>query len=87
MPWGPDAITSDNPAYKGQGRPGTGVDFPAVPNIDHTNEQVQKDLTDWLHFLKREIGYDAWRFDFAKGYGGEFVKQYVRATEPQYAVA
>mmetsp|Transcript_2728 Transcript_2728/g.9920 ORF Transcript_2728/g.9920 Transcript_2728/m.9920 type:complete len:589 (-) Transcript_2728:3935-5701(-) len=86
LPWGPEAITSDNPTYNGQGRHGTGVDFPAVPNIDHTNERVQQDLTEWLQYLKKHVGFDAWRFDYVKGYGGEFVKQYVRATEPRYSV-
>ena len=32
------------------------------------------------------MGFDGWRFDFVKGYGGERVREYVEATRPLVAV-
>ena len=32
------------------------------------------------------MGFDGWRFDFVKGYGGERVREYIEATQPQVAV-
>ncbi len=31
-------------------------------------ERVRKDIIAWMKML-RGIGFDAWRFDFVKGYG------------------
>lgn len=43
-------------------------------------EQIQKDIIDWLRFLKQSIGFDGWRFDFVRGYNGKFCKIYTDAT-------
>ena len=48
-------------------------------------ENIQKDITEWLTFLKENVGFDGWRFDFTKGYHGRFSKLYVDATVPQMA--
>ena len=37
-------------------------------------------MKDWLVYLKDNVGYEGWRFDFVKGYGPEFVKEYVLDT-------
>ena len=31
-------------------------------------ERVRKDLAAWLSFLRRNVGFDGWRFDYVKGY-------------------
>ena len=46
---------------------------------------MRKDISAWLQHL-RKIGYDGWRFDFVKGYKGEFTRMYVDASVPQLAV-
>ena len=40
----------------------------------------------WMRWLRLEVGFDAWRFDFVKGYGAEFVGKYCEKTEPAWAV-
>ncbi|KIY91500.1 hypothetical protein MNEG_16464, partial [Monoraphidium neglectum] len=47
-------------------------------------ERIRNDVIEWLKYLKN-IGYDGWRFDFVRGYGGQFVKTYIDATVPQMA--
>ncbi|GJP46984.1 hypothetical protein CLOM_g6219 [Closterium sp. NIES-68] len=86
LDWGPWAITAGDMPYGGDGKADTGEDYGAAPDIDHTNARVQRDLINWLLWMKREVGFDGWRFDFAKGYGAEFVGMYCRATEPVLAV-
>jgi alpha-amylase len=43
-------------------------------------ERIQNDIIEWLRFLKNSIGFDGWRYDFVRGYGGQFVKVYTDAT-------
>ena len=45
-----------------------------------------QDLKEWLTWLRHDVGFDGWRFDFVKGYGGERVAEYIEATRPQVAV-
>mmetsp|Transcript_9648 Transcript_9648/g.27597 ORF Transcript_9648/g.27597 Transcript_9648/m.27597 type:complete len:677 (-) Transcript_9648:123-2153(-) len=86
MSWDQRAIVGDDPNFRGRGNRATGALFHAAPNIDHTQEFVRQDIKQWLEWLHKDIGYDGWRFDFTKGYGGEFVGEYVEHTTPLFAV-
>ena len=82
MAWDQQAITTDNPEFGGRGAPGTGEDYGPAPNIDHTKDWVREDLKRWMHWMKSDIGFGGWRFDFVKGYGGQFTGEYVADTAP-----
>ena len=86
MAWDQQAITTDNPEFGGRGNPGTGEDYGPAPNIDHTKDWVRGDLKEWLHWMKNDIGFGGWRFDFVKGYGGQFTGEYVGDTQPFVSV-
>ncbi|KAL6768502.1 AMA2 [Auxenochlorella protothecoides x Auxenochlorella symbiontica] len=85
LAWDRTAICSNNPAYGGKGAWKKTDDYPAAPNLDHTNERVHKGLIEWMNYLRNSIGFDGWRFDYVKGYEGRFVRDYVDATVPQMA--
>jgi hypothetical protein len=53
---------------------------PACTDLDHLNEDLRSHLKDWLNHLKDDVGFEGWRFDFVKGYGPQFVKEYVADT-------
>jgi alpha-amylase len=73
-------------SFGGTGSPDTGDVFPAAPDIDHTNKAVQADIVKYLLWLKNEIGFEGWRFDYVKGFDGFFVKKYVEESGVSFAV-
>lgn len=72
--------------YEYQGNQSTGANFDGVPNIDHTQTFVRKDIIKWLKWLRGSIGFQDFRFDFAKGYAAKFVKEYIEESKPVFAV-
>ncbi|XVF43058.1 hypothetical protein PTKIN_Ptkin02bG0010400 [Pterospermum kingtungense] len=84
--WDAQAVVGDDPHFQGRGNKSSGDNFHAAPNIDHSQEFVRKDLKEWLCWLREEIGYDGWRLDFVRGFWGGYVKDYLHASEPYFAV-
>uniref|UniRef100_A0A0D9W2F2 Alpha-amylase n=1 Tax=Leersia perrieri TaxID=77586 RepID=A0A0D9W2F2_9ORYZ len=83
LPWREHAVTS---CSGGKGNRSTGDNFDGVPNIDHTQPFVRKDIIEWLIWLRKTIGFQDFRFDYAKGYAAKFVKEYVEESKPLFAV-
>ncbi|XP_028556674.1 alpha-amylase 3, chloroplastic isoform X2 [Dendrobium catenatum] len=86
LTWDDRAIVADDPHFQGRGNKSSGDNFHAAPNIDHSQEFVRKDLKDWLCWLRKEVGFDGWRLDFVRGFWGGYVKDYLLASEPYFAV-
>ncbi|XP_024990127.1 alpha-amylase 3, chloroplastic-like [Cynara cardunculus var. scolymus] len=84
--WDDRAVVGDDPHFQGRGNKSSGDNFHAAPNIDHSQDFVRKDLKEWLCWLRKEIGYDGWRLDFVRGFWGGYVKDYMEASEPYFAV-
>ena len=47
---------------------------------------VRRDIATWMSWLVQTVGFDGWRLDFVRGFGGEAVKEYLSATQPSFAV-
>ena len=45
-----------------------------------------QDIKQWLSWLRSEIGFDGWRFDFVKGYPGRHVMEYIEGSSPVVVV-
>ncbi|XP_057949232.1 alpha-amylase 3, chloroplastic [Malania oleifera] len=84
--WDDRAVVADDPHFQGRGNKSSGDNFHAAPNIDHSQDFVRKDVKEWLRWLRKEIGYDGWRLDFVRGFWGGYVKDYIDASEPYFAV-
>lgn len=87
LDWGPHEICSDDTnCSDGTGNPDSGLPFPTAPDVDHVNPHVQQGLTAWMNWLKSELGFIGWRFDFVKGYASKYSKIYVENTKPSFVV-
>ncbi|XP_043724818.1 alpha-amylase 3, chloroplastic-like isoform X2 [Telopea speciosissima] len=84
--WDDRAVVADDPHFQGRGNKSSGDNFHAAPNIDHSQDFVREDLKGWLCWLRKEIGYDGWRLDFVRGFWGGYVKDYLEASGPYFAV-
>ena len=80
LSWDKSAITRDG-KWGGTGGKSTGEEYEAAPNIDHSNEQIRKDLKEWLMWLKDDIGFVGWRLDFVKGFAGRYFQEYVESSK------
>lgn len=65
---------------------GSNGGFAAARDLDHFNPAVRQEIILWMQFLRNEIGFDGWRYDFVHGYDPIFNKEYNDATNPYFAV-
>jgi alpha-amylase len=83
--WGLWAFTSGT-GQNGHGAKDTGDDFAYAFDIDITNSTVRNDLSILVKQLKNQIGFEGWRYDYVKGYRGEFVSHLNDQTKPNISI-
>lgn len=69
-----------------RGAPDTGATYAAYRDLDHTNPVVQQGIVDWMNDVLKPAGFVGWRYDYVKGYGGEYVGYYNAKTNPEFSV-
>ncbi|MCQ2360341.1 MAG: starch-binding protein [Paludibacteraceae bacterium] len=55
-------------------------------DLDHSNEYLRSAIKAYLSWMKNEIGYDGWRYDYVKGYLGKYIKEYNQASAGAFSV-
>jgi hypothetical protein len=75
-----------DPVAAGLKSPGTSGSFSAARDLDHSNPLVRQGIKDWMNWLKNDIGFDGWRYDFVHGFDGKYIKEYNDATNPYFSV-
>ena len=74
--WKDTAIVSNHTKFEGKGNHKNFKLFNSAPNIDHSQPYVKKDLTEWMLWLKNDIGFSGFRFDFMTGIDPQHMKEY-----------
>ncbi|WP_264564165.1 starch-binding protein [Flavobacterium sp. N3904] len=75
-----------DPVAAGLKSPGESGSFSAARDLDHSNVEVRNGIKTWMNWLKNDIGFDGWRYDFVHGYDGKYLKEYNDATNPYFSV-
>ncbi len=89
---GADGICSDDEVagQSGQTQPtgarDTGEGYAAGRDLDHTNANVQENCKAYTKCLLDEYGYAGFRYDYCKGYSGQYNKIYNQYSKPTYSV-
>ncbi|PWA06857.1 starch-binding protein [Flavobacterium psychrotolerans] len=78
--------TDYDPVQAGLKSSGESGSFSAARDLDHSNVEVRNGIKTWMNWLKTDIGFDGWRYDFVHGYDGKYIKEYNDATNPYYSV-
>ena len=73
-------------SINGKGNKSTGVLYEPYRNLDHTNETVQQGIYSWMNSVLKRVGFVGWRYDFVKGFGGEYVGYYNAMTQTAFSV-
>ncbi len=87
-----DWITSDDEGGCGSsggaddGQNGNDKNYDSARDWDHTNSQVQNMFKAYLKWMKGEIGYDGWRYDYVGGFHLKHVNDYNTASKPYFSV-
>ena len=87
MAWGegtndPPEVTfkSGGGRYRDDGENGFGI------NLAHENPDVRKEVKEWMEWLKNDIGFEGWRYDYVKGFEGKHLGEYNYHTRPYISV-
>lgn len=75
-----------DPVAAGLKSAGESGSFSAARDLDHSNPLVRDGIKTWMNWLKNDIGFDGWRYDFVHGYDGKYIKEYNDATNPYFSV-
>lgn len=69
-----------------RGAPDTGATYPAYRDLDHTNPVVQQGIVDWMNDVLKPAGFVGWRYDYVKGFSGNYVGQYNAGSSAEFSV-
>ena len=75
-----------NNGYKPTGAKDTGEPWNGARDLDHTSANVQENVKAYLDFLKNDIGYAGFRYDFVKGYAPKYNGMYNAEAKVEYSV-
>ena len=78
--------TSDMYGSSNKGAKDTGEGYSAARDLDHTNPKVQQGIIDWMNNILKPAGFVGWRYDYVKGFGGEYVGKYNAGSEAEFSV-
>ena len=55
-------------------------------NLAHSYLKVREEIKEWMTWLKNDIGFEGWRYDYVKGYAPRHLGEYNYNTNPYISV-
>ena len=80
-----DDESKDND-FKPTGAADTGDPWDGARDLDHTSDNVKRNVEAYMDCLLNDLGYIGFRYDFVKGYAAKYVGQYNQTAKPQFSV-
>lgn len=65
---------------------GSEANYAASRDWDHGQQQVRDMVKAYLQWLRNEVGYDGFRYDYCKGFHMSHVDDYNKAAKPYFSV-
>lgn len=89
-----DEVNSDKDAGTCKGKAsgaaddgyGSEANYAAARDWDHNNAQVREMCRAYLQWMKAEMHYDGWRYDYCKGFHNSHINDYNKASEGYFSV-
>lgn len=84
--WGILFIFKGDKFSDGTGNPGRGEDYKMALYVDHLNPWALRQLSEWMNWLKQDIGFNGWRFNFVMCYSPEIIHKYMDNKCPNFTI-
>ncbi len=65
---------------------GAEANYAAARDWDHDTEKVREMFRAYLKWMKSEMKYDGWRYDYCKGFHGAHINDYNKAAENYFSM-
>ncbi|MEE1290808.1 MAG: alpha-amylase family glycosyl hydrolase, partial [Spirochaetota bacterium] len=69
-----------------KGAADSGQGYAAYRDLDHTNAAVQQGIYSWMNSVLKRAGFVGWRYDYVKGFAGDYVGYYNAMSDAAFSV-
>ncbi|MBO4722288.1 MAG: starch-binding protein [Muribaculaceae bacterium] len=84
--WSSDDVCSDDESGRGTGNPDCGGKGEWARDIDHHSPATRLKVLKFLDFLKNDLGYVGYRYDYAMGFEEKHFAEYNTTLRPTFSV-
>ena len=84
--WSSDDVCSDDESGRGTGNADCGGKGQWARDIDHHSPATQQKVIKFLDFLKNDLGYVGYRYDYAMGFEEKHFAEYNTTLRPTFSV-
>ncbi|MBR5085742.1 MAG: chitobiase/beta-hexosaminidase C-terminal domain-containing protein [Muribaculaceae bacterium] len=85
--WSSDDVCCDDESGRGTGNPDCGGKGQWARDIDHHSPATRLKILKFLDFLKNDLGYVGYRYDYAMGFEEKHYAEYNTTLRPTFSVA
>lgn len=64
----------------------SGTQYEAARDLNHNSFTVRDEIKKWMTWLKNDVGFDGWRYDFVHGFNAYYFAEYNNHTSPYISI-